>query len=192
MPEAVVARHRQSRRLPHRGWRSGRHDGYHLSSRRMFAALYLFFRRWLCSPVCSSTYRRIAAARRWSFALVHRAAASSLYSYIDMISDLSLLLSTLSIMTGALVITGVPTKLGSCCRCRARCRQRLMVRMPSSSPHSQPAWRRPDLYPGRHRDRPAFHPGRRQSVGRTFLRLLPRRLRSNYAADLASHRAITV
>ena len=30
-----------------------------------------------------------------------------------MISDLALLLATLSIMTGALVITGVPTKLGS-------------------------------------------------------------------------------
>jgi TRAP transporter 4TM/12TM fusion protein len=34
-------------------------------------------------------------------------------SYMDMICDLGLLLATLSIMTGALVITGVPTKLGS-------------------------------------------------------------------------------
>ena len=34
-------------------------------------------------------------------------------SYIDMITDIALLLATLSIMTGALVITGVPTKLGS-------------------------------------------------------------------------------
>ena len=34
-------------------------------------------------------------------------------SYIDMITDITLLLATLSIMTGALVITGVPTKLGS-------------------------------------------------------------------------------
>ena len=33
-------------------------------------------------------------------------------SYIDMISDIAMLLATLSIMTGALVITGVPTKLG--------------------------------------------------------------------------------
>jgi TRAP-type uncharacterized transport system fused permease subunit len=33
-------------------------------------------------------------------------------SYIDMITDIALLLATLSIMTGALVITGVPTKLG--------------------------------------------------------------------------------
>ena len=30
-----------------------------------------------------------------------------------MITDLALLLATLSIMTGALVITGVPTKLGA-------------------------------------------------------------------------------
>jgi TRAP transporter 4TM/12TM fusion protein len=33
--------------------------------------------------------------------------------YMEMICDLALLLATLSIMTGALVITGVPTKLGS-------------------------------------------------------------------------------
>jgi len=33
-------------------------------------------------------------------------------SYIDMITDLTLLLATLSIMAGTLVITGVPTKLG--------------------------------------------------------------------------------
>jgi TRAP transporter 4TM/12TM fusion protein len=34
-------------------------------------------------------------------------------SYMDMLCDLALLLATLSIMTGALVITGVPTKLGA-------------------------------------------------------------------------------
>ncbi len=33
-------------------------------------------------------------------------------SFIDMLTDLTLLLATLSIMAGALVITGVPTKLG--------------------------------------------------------------------------------
>ena len=33
-------------------------------------------------------------------------------SFIDMLTDLSLLLATLSIMAGTLVITGVPTKLG--------------------------------------------------------------------------------
>ncbi|MGE0565537.1 MAG: TRAP transporter fused permease subunit [Pseudolabrys sp.] len=36
----------------------------------------------------------------------------TLDAYIDMISDITLLLATLSIMTGALVITGVTTKLG--------------------------------------------------------------------------------
>ena len=34
-------------------------------------------------------------------------------SYIEMTADLTLLLATLAIMTGALVITGVPTKLGA-------------------------------------------------------------------------------
>jgi TRAP transporter 4TM/12TM fusion protein len=34
-------------------------------------------------------------------------------AYVEMTSDLTLLLATLAIMTGALVITGVPTKLGS-------------------------------------------------------------------------------
>jgi TRAP transporter 4TM/12TM fusion protein len=34
-------------------------------------------------------------------------------SYVDMITDIALLLATLSIMTGALVITGVPTKIGT-------------------------------------------------------------------------------
>jgi TRAP-type uncharacterized transport system fused permease subunit len=34
-------------------------------------------------------------------------------AYIEMISDLTLLLATLSVMTGALVITGVPTKPGT-------------------------------------------------------------------------------
>ena len=38
--------------------------------------------------------------------------STCLDSYIDMITDIALLLATLSIMTGALVITGVPTKLG--------------------------------------------------------------------------------
>jgi TRAP transporter 4TM/12TM fusion protein len=36
-----------------------------------------------------------------------------LHIYADMIADLTLLLATLSIMTGAMVITGVPTKIGA-------------------------------------------------------------------------------
>ena len=34
-------------------------------------------------------------------------------SFASMTADLALLLATLSIMTGALVITGVPTKIGA-------------------------------------------------------------------------------
>jgi TRAP transporter 4TM/12TM fusion protein len=36
-----------------------------------------------------------------------------LHIYTDMVADLTLLLATLSIMTGAMVITGVPTKIGA-------------------------------------------------------------------------------
>ncbi|HEY7645538.1 MAG TPA: TRAP transporter large permease subunit, partial [Hyphomicrobiales bacterium] len=50
---------------------------------------------------------------RWSLAEFIAPLRTFLDSYIEMISDLTLLLATLSIMTGALVITGVPTKLGS-------------------------------------------------------------------------------
>jgi TRAP-type uncharacterized transport system fused permease subunit len=50
---------------------------------------------------------------QWSFRKFIAPIQSFLDSYIDMITDISLLLATLSVMTGALVITGVPTKLGS-------------------------------------------------------------------------------
>jgi TRAP-type uncharacterized transport system fused permease subunit len=50
---------------------------------------------------------------RWSFAEFIRPIWKFLDAYIEMTADLTLLLATLSIMTGALVITGVPTKLGS-------------------------------------------------------------------------------
>jgi TRAP transporter 4TM/12TM fusion protein len=49
----------------------------------------------------------------WSFAEFIRPVRKFLDSYIEMTSDLTLLLATLAIMTGALVITGVPTKLGA-------------------------------------------------------------------------------
>ena len=44
---------------------------------------------------------------------VHRPVRKFLDSYVEMTADLTLLLATLAIMTGALVITGVPTKLGA-------------------------------------------------------------------------------
>jgi TRAP-type uncharacterized transport system fused permease subunit len=50
---------------------------------------------------------------RWSFSAFIAPIRKFLDSYIEMTADLTLLLATLAIMTGALVITGVPTKLGS-------------------------------------------------------------------------------
>ena len=49
----------------------------------------------------------------WSFAAFIAPIRRFLDSYIEMTADLTLLLATLAIMTGALVITGVPTKLGA-------------------------------------------------------------------------------
>jgi TRAP-type uncharacterized transport system fused permease subunit len=77
----------------------------------MFAALYMFCAAGiglfalgvapLLRPGCWSWREFIAPLRRF------------IDSYIDMISDIALLLATLAILTGALVITGVPTKLGA-------------------------------------------------------------------------------
>src|SRR6185436_18158062 len=55
----------------------------------------------------------LLADRRWSVAEFIRPLRRFLDSYIEMTSDLTLLLATLAIMTGALVITGVPTKIGA-------------------------------------------------------------------------------
>jgi TRAP-type uncharacterized transport system fused permease subunit len=53
------------------------------------------------------------AAGRWSLSELIQPVREFLDAYIEMTSDLTLLLATLAIMTGALVITGVPTKLGA-------------------------------------------------------------------------------
>jgi TRAP transporter 4TM/12TM fusion protein len=50
---------------------------------------------------------------RWSFSAFIAPLRRFLDAYTEMTADLTLLLATLSIMTGALVITGVPTKLGA-------------------------------------------------------------------------------
>jgi len=55
----------------------------------------------------------LAISRRWTLGSLIAPLRSFLDAYMDMICDLALLLATLSIMTGALVITGVPTKLGA-------------------------------------------------------------------------------
>ena len=77
----------------------------------MFAALYMFVYTFI--GILAIHVTGLVIAGQWSIrefiAPLHR----FLDSYIDMITDIALLLATLSIMTGALVITGVPTKLGS-------------------------------------------------------------------------------
>jgi TRAP-type uncharacterized transport system fused permease subunit len=75
----------------------------------MFAALYMF-----CAAGAALVLIHVASlVRNWSLREFILPLRRVLDSYIDMITDIALLLATLSIMTGALVITGVPTKLGS-------------------------------------------------------------------------------
>ena len=50
---------------------------------------------------------------QWSFEAFIAPIRKFLNAYVEMTADLTLLLATLAIMTGALVITGVPTKLGA-------------------------------------------------------------------------------
>ena len=78
----------------------------------MFAALYVFV----------ATVAVLAAAHVWSAIQARERVVRSLIggplrrlvdSFASMTADLTLLLATLSIMTGALVITGVPTKIGA-------------------------------------------------------------------------------
>jgi len=77
----------------------------------MFAALYVFV------AVAGVLFAVNVAALLWSRRLSLRALVDPLARFVDtyteMTADLALLLATLSIMTGALVITGVPTKMGS-------------------------------------------------------------------------------
>jgi TRAP transporter 4TM/12TM fusion protein len=75
----------------------------------MFAALYMF-----CAAGAGLlAIHTLSMLRNWSFREFIAPLRRVLDSYIDMLTDIALLLATLSIMTGALVITGVPTKLGS-------------------------------------------------------------------------------
>ncbi len=77
----------------------------------MFAALYMFCATGVALFLINLV--PLLGPGRWSFAGFIAPLRRFLDSYIDMITDIALLLATLSIMTGALVITGVPTKLGS-------------------------------------------------------------------------------
>jgi TRAP transporter 4TM/12TM fusion protein len=77
----------------------------------MFAALYVFVA--VGAALLLAHVVMTARQRGWT----GRALGAPLGRFVDyfasMTADLTLLLATLSIMTGALVITGVPTKIGS-------------------------------------------------------------------------------
>jgi TRAP transporter 4TM/12TM fusion protein len=77
----------------------------------MFAALYVFVAAGIALIVLHS----LAMARDtgWSLRGLLKPLGRLIDYFAEMTSDLALLLATLSIMTGALVITGVPTKIGS-------------------------------------------------------------------------------
>ena len=77
----------------------------------MFAALYMFCAAGAALFVINLV--PLLRPGRWSWREFLKPLREFLDSYIDMISDITLLLATLSIMTGVLVITGVPTKLGA-------------------------------------------------------------------------------
>src|SRR3954464_3369583 len=74
-----------------------------------FAALYVF----IAVGGFLLSVHVVSVLRNWSFAEFIAPLRKFLDSYTEMTADLTLLLATLAIMTGALVITGVPTKLGS-------------------------------------------------------------------------------
>ena len=93
----------------------------------MFAALYVF-----CVTAAALVTIHVGAlivSGQWSFRALIVPIQRFLDSYIDMIADITLLLATLSIMTGALVITGVPTKLGALLVEAAGINMALMVAM---------------------------------------------------------------
>ena len=77
----------------------------------MFAALYVFVAVG-CVLLVVHLFSLFGPGR-WSFGEFIKPLRKFLESYTEMTADLTLLLATLAIMTGALVITGVPTKLGS-------------------------------------------------------------------------------
>jgi TRAP transporter 4TM/12TM fusion protein len=76
----------------------------------MFAALYVFC---AVGSVLIAVHVVELLRSHWSWTKFIAPLRTFLDAFMDMVCDLSLLLATLSIMTAALVITGVPTKLGS-------------------------------------------------------------------------------
>jgi TRAP transporter 4TM/12TM fusion protein len=76
-----------------------------------FAALYVFVAVGAFLLVINTV--PLLRAGSWSLQAFIAPVRRFLDAYVEMTADLTLLLATLSIMTGALVITGVPTKLGA-------------------------------------------------------------------------------
>jgi TRAP transporter 4TM/12TM fusion protein len=77
----------------------------------MFAALYVFLGVAVALAVAHLV--AIARARGWSWRAVVAPFGRLIDNFAEMTADLALLLATLSIMTAAFVITGVPTKIGA-------------------------------------------------------------------------------
>jgi len=77
----------------------------------MFAALYVFV--VVATALLAAHVWAIVRKRGWSWRVLASPLERFIENFASMTSDLALLLATLSIMTGALVITGVPTKIGS-------------------------------------------------------------------------------
>ena len=77
----------------------------------MFAALYVFLA--VGGALVAAHLVAVARAHGWSWRALIAPLGRFVDSFANMTADLTLLLATLSIMTGALVITGVPTKIGS-------------------------------------------------------------------------------
>jgi TRAP transporter 4TM/12TM fusion protein len=76
----------------------------------MFAALYIFLA--VASALIALHILSVASAG-WSWRAFIAPLGRLVDHFASMTSDLTLLLATLSIMTGAFVITGVPTKIGA-------------------------------------------------------------------------------
>lgn len=77
----------------------------------MFAALYVFLA--VGGGLLVAHLVAIARTRGWTWRALVAPLGRFIDSFASMTSDLALLLATLSIMTGALVITGIPTKIGA-------------------------------------------------------------------------------
>lgn len=77
----------------------------------MFAALYMFCVTGMVLLAVHTV--PLLQPGRWSLREFMAPLQRFIDCYADMITDIALLLATLAIMTGALVITGVPTKLGA-------------------------------------------------------------------------------